>query len=118
MDANTTFTCIQIWPFDDAPSPNCLPVLSSKDQVPLYAPGVAGAMKSTEISIVSLGATLLGRLTRSDAPNLSPEINTNLKDVVHEQVPMFLKRQVFVNFSVVPTTVPSGMVMSATNFAR
>lgn len=33
-------------------------------------------------------------------------------------VPMFLKRQVLVNFSVALIVVPSGMVMSVTNAAR
>ena len=71
-----------------------------------------------DISIVSSGATSLGSVMKSKASILSPPMKTNLKEVVHVQVPMLLKRQVLVNFSEALTVAPSGMVMSETNAAR
>ena len=76
--AGNTFTCTQIWPFADAPSPNCFPVLSSNDQLPLYVPGMAGAVKSMEMSMVSSGATVFGSVNDSTASILSPPIKINL----------------------------------------
>ena len=71
-----------------------------------------------DISIVSSGATSLGKGMKSKASILSPPMKTNLKEVVHVQVPMFLKRQVLVNFSEALRVAPSGMVISETNAAR
>lgn len=35
VGANITFTCTQICPLPDEPSPNCFPSASSNDQIPL-----------------------------------------------------------------------------------
>lgn len=71
-----------------------------------------------DISIVSEGATLLGSVMEPTVSILSPPIKTNLYEVVHVHVPMFLNRHVLVNFSVALTVVPSGTVISETNPAR
>ena len=68
----------------------------------------AGAVKLTEISRVCPGLTVPDKACE-DGPLMEfPSENTIAKEVVHEQVPTFLSRQVFVKAAPGATTVPSG----------
>src|SRR6266540_2235264 len=72
----------------------------------------------TERSIVPPGATSAVKGTDRVVPIFSPESYTMVYDFDHVQVPMFLKRHVFVNVAPGSNLVPSGTVTSLTNCAQ
>ncbi len=73
----------------------------------------------TEMSTVWPGATFDGRATEAGAPIRSPLSKISETSLLFQvQVPMFFKRQVFVNVAPGAKFVPSGMVTSAMNCAQ
>jgi hypothetical protein len=72
---------------------------------------------SIEISTVPPGGTLTFSGEESGAPKDVPSLYTTVYAVVHVQVPIFLKRQVFVKDAPGCILVPSGKVTSEMNCA-
>jgi hypothetical protein len=78
-------------------SPKYIPAAVDILQLPRKLPDVRGAVKSTDSSISLPGLTALSSVS-VEPPIAFPPVKLNLNPASQAQEPLFLTRQVFVNF--------------------